>query len=133
MVIVSFICLSIFQLIKSRQYDISLVKDDYYVDDIGLEKLIQKRKNGLAVSGLTIKELSNEKILIVVPSSSIVKGKVRFLSPFSNKEDKTFDLKMVNDSMYLDLDNLRKGKWNIEIEWTDRVKEYLYQESIVLP
>lgn len=133
LVFLTFVGLSIFQLMKSRNYDNSLVKDDYYVDDIGLEELLKKKQNAMSVSGLNIEEMADDKLLIVIPGDKEIKGTINFQSPFSKKEDKIFTLQMQNDSMYVDTKGLRQGKWNLEVEWTDNIKEYVYLESIVLP
>lgn len=129
----TFVVFCIYQVYASTKYDRSLVKEDYYVDDIGLEKLIQKKENAMKIAGLIIEDHSNSnEIHIVIPGSASADGFVQFASPFSSKEDKVFPMKMLNDTMKIDISNLRKGKWNINMDWKDQSKEYAYTKSLIL-
>lgn len=130
---VTFVALSLFQLYKSRQYDNPLVKEDYYVDDLQLEDLLKKKNNALSLTGLVLKENGKGRMLVVIPNDKEISGALTFMSPVHKSEDVSFPLKMVNDSMWIDVTTLRTGKWNVQLEWTDNQKEYLYQEAVILP
>jgi hypothetical protein len=131
-----FAAFSIFQVYQSTKYDRSLVKDDYYVDDLELEKLIEKRQNAMNVSGLKVEEdAGKQEIRIIIPGSdkNPISGRLQLSSPVTSKDDMHFPLKMINDTMRLPLTKIRSGKWNILLEWSDNNKAYVYNESIILP
>lgn len=129
-----FVAVTIFQVIKSKDYDHALVKEDYYIDDVELDKLMEKRHNAIALTGLAIKQLHEQGIFrFIIPHTKPISGMVLFSSPVDKNQDKVYPIQLAGDSMTVDIKALRAGRWNIHMEWSDGEKGYVYEERVVLP
>ncbi|MBK8699333.1 MAG: FixH family protein [Saprospiraceae bacterium] len=129
-----FVCATIFQVIKSREYDHTLVKEDYYIDDIQLDELMVKKENAIALSGLAISQNDQEgTVTFTIPHTGRVQGNVLFSSPVDKRQDRAFPIVLSGDQMAISIRDLRKGMWNIQMDWKDDVKSYVYGEKIILP
>ena len=128
-----FVAITIFQVIKSKDYDHALVKEDYYVDDIELDELLEKRSNANKLSGLAIQQLDDKAIFrFIIPHNKPISGLILFSSPVNEKQDRVFPIQLNGDTMEVDIKDLRSGRWNIHMEWSDGEKGYVYEERVVL-
>lgn len=129
-----FVAVTIFQVIKSKDYDHALVKEDYYIDDIELDKLMEKRNNAIELTGLAIKQIPDQGAFrFIIPHQNPVSGVILFSSPIDKKQDVVFPIQLAGDSMTVVTQALRSGRWNIHMEWNDGDKGYVYEERVVLP
>ena len=129
-----FVLITLFQVIKSGQYENAMVKEDYYIDDIQLNKFVEKRRNSQNVNGLKIEVLADSQaVKITLPNMDAATGKIVFQSPISKREDKIFDLALIDGVMVIPTASMRKGKYNLYIDWKDNLKEYSNYSKIILP
>lgn len=129
-----FVAITIYQVIKSREYDHTLVKEDYYIDDIELDTLMKKRSNAMQLSGLIIKQMDKESAFkFIIPHKEVISGLILFSSPVDKHEDKVFPIQMTGDSMEVSYKGLRSGIWNIHMEWSEAGKDFVYDEKVILP
>ena len=127
-----FVIMTVWQVIKSAGEDHTLVKDDYYVDDLQLEKLMEKKLNqkNLKNFNFTYDE-SKKTVTISFPKEMTPEGKIQFYCPASSLGDKSIDIKPNSENQIIyDTKDLRKGKYKVIVDWKDGEKSYYVEENI---
>ena len=133
----SFVIAMIYLVIYSQGVDHSLVRDNYYDYDVGYEKLIGEKKrnshslkNPVAINYDSV----NKRIEIKFPEElRNLTGEIWFYRVNNEKLDFRLKVKTGNNNMqYVDVSNLAKGKWQINIDWTDGNKKYLDEKVVYL-
>ncbi len=119
----TFAVMMIGAVIKSTQFDNSLVMDDYYAKDITYQETIDRKRNSLALEQAVVLHHLEQHIAVLFPKQELsnkpVKGQVHFYRPSSSQFDTFLPLKVDTDGrMLIPLDGLLPGYWNIIIEWS---------------
>ncbi|MEZ4909746.1 MAG: FixH family protein [Saprospiraceae bacterium] len=132
---VLFIGTLVFILIKSRQYDHSLVIDDYYNQDIHYQEHYDKVKNmtNLTENVKISHDNANHELSIIFPSGNDKHGDIILYNPLSKHLDKKYSFDIQGDSIYkIPTDNLKTGRWKIKLDWKQNSQNYYFEEEIVL-
>jgi hypothetical protein len=130
---ICFMSVSLFQVYKSRQYDNALIKEDYYVDDLTLEKNLTKKRNVNIIKGFScIYNHKRDSLYITIPNSGQFVGHIELVSPVNKKEDALIEVHLINSKAVIGLNKYRKGKWNLILDWQDSKASYLYDTSFIL-
>lgn len=131
--LVFFIGMCFLALYKSLGVDRSLVRDDYYQEDINYQQKYDKIRNALSSSKLPITINKQENTLEVDFSGyKNATGEIYFYRP----SDASLDLRKpisLKDSKYSkDLSSFKKGKWRIKIDFTHDGKQYYTEQQVFL-
>jgi hypothetical protein len=122
--------------IKSTQYDVNMVKKDYYTDDINYQKHLDKIHNEQALTEkLHINfDAESETVVLKFPKNlPFPTGRVILFHPASDKDDKTFQIETDNAAqMNIPVKGLKNGRWQVQINWESGNKAFYKEEYIVI-
>lgn len=121
----------------SLHVDHSLERNDYYVYDIGFEKLIgQKMRNSSALKEKVklVYDQDNAVVVADFPDSMAnISGQIWFYRPDNENLDKKIEIKTGQKNIQLfNAKALKNGQWNVNIDWKSGGKEYLDKFSIYI-
>lgn len=126
-----------FVLYKSRQYDNSLVIDNYYDEDMKYQEHYDKVQNttDLPVKVKVTYSAGDPVILLLFPVDSTggtASGKIKLYNPISNKSDKNFDFISDASGRYsIPVSDITAGRWKIKMDWKMNGKEYYQEEEFI--
>ena len=128
----------IFLVFKCTQHPVDLVSDDYYNREIKFQQQYDREENATqlnSVLGINVsKEESKLSLTFPVASgASTVNGKIFFMKPDDASMDKNISI-AANSSheQEIDYSQWKKGLYEMEVSWSDGVKEYFKQTFIQL-
>ncbi|UII19101.1 FixH family protein [Fulvivirga ligni] len=120
----------------SMKQDVSLVAQDYYVQEIAYQKQIERIKNTKALGDEQLKVLFNKEagfLSLSMANNDISQGEVHFFRPSDATKDKKFILRLNDDGQQgFDLSDFQKGKWTLKINWNKNGKEYYEEQTIII-
>ena len=132
---ISFMAVLLYFVIRSTQYDHSLVVDNYYEKDLDYQnhynKLINTQKLGQAI--FFDYNPADHSFVIHFPEDQEVEGTVQFYRPSNKYKDFKKRIK-VNEAnqMVIDTKGLDRGKWEIKLDWESDAQPFYKQTLIVL-
>lgn len=121
-----------FQLIKSFQYDHSLVVDNYYEKDIKYQEQFDKLKNTKALSEPLQIEYFKEKneVRIAFPDDiATAQGEIQFYRADDKSKDFKLPIKGAGD-IVVPTSFLVRGEWTVSVDWTTDDKSYFEEKDI---
>ncbi|RYD58301.1 MAG: hypothetical protein EOP56_05095 [Sphingobacteriales bacterium] len=120
-------------VIGSMRQNYDLVSKDYYQQELEYQKTIDAGKNQAALSSPVYVQANESNVVLKFPTEFTGKslsGKVYFYSPVNATLDKSFDIAVSANSMYVSRNELSKASYKIKINWQADGKDY-YQESAI--
>ncbi len=114
-----------------KQTDVNLVTENYYEDEIGFEKVIQKKKNTAEIkTDLTV--ATNEVNIFIDPTTmNKPKGTVVFYRPSNPRLDFELPLNLNGEGKQtINTSTTTKGLWEIKISWSQNNIDYYLEEKI---
>lgn len=126
----------IFAVIRSTQYDNSLVSEKYYQDDIAYQQQYNRIKNSQELEVPLEVQYDKEKerlTLAFPPNIQTVKGIIHLFCPSSSEEDVKIPIELETgwNRQTLILSGLKNGLWKVKIHWEDGNREF-YDEKIII-
>lgn len=126
----------IFAVIRSTQYDNSLVSDKYYQDDIAYQQQYNRIKNSqeLEIPLAVQYDKESEKLTLAFPPNMpAIKGTIHLFCPSSSEEDVKVPIELEEGShlQVLALNGLKKGLWKVKIQWNGAGQEFYDEKTIV--
>jgi nitrogen fixation protein FixH len=121
-------------LYKSFSINRDLVKDDYYVDDLELRKLVEKKRNANGLAELKFKhDASSKQFIVSFPVGMKPNGTIQLYRPSDKSKDITLPI-IVNENSecIVPATNMDKGLWRLKLDWSDGNKEYFFEEAVTL-
>lgn len=74
----------------------------------------------------------NGKTLELIFSTPVT-GNIKFVRPSNQAMDKTFALNSEGaQTVSIPLSSIKRGQWDVVVEWTNNDKEYLYQQGFYI-
>lgn len=125
----------VFQVIKSTQYDNSLVSDHYYADDINYQKHYNKLVNSQQLKqDLKIEKTeAGEYVELIFPKElTRVEGNIHFFCPSDSKGDFKLPISINNGKQVVPVEGLKKGLWRVKVNFEADGKAYYKEEPIIL-
>lgn len=123
-------------VIKSTEFDNSLVTDDYYAKDITYQRMLDRKANSRALEHPVELRRLESGFNLIFPREDLtgpVSGTAHFYRPSSSDYDKIVPLKTTEaGSMYLASDDLSAGFYRLKVEWTAGGKEFYDEFTIQL-
>lgn len=132
--IASFICFILFLVITmttNKDLDHDLVTEDYYNHELGFQEQLDKQINSQSINPITLKRIS-EGYLISFPEEldpKTIKGKVFLYRPSNKDLDFAIPIYLASHELLVPDERLVGGRWNIEIDWTDGQRDFLFKRD----
>ncbi|MBD0256769.1 MAG: FixH family protein [Cytophagales bacterium] len=119
-----------------KQDDIHLVSKDYYKEEIAyqgqIEKLTNTRNLGQPVR-LGYAEAGTARLSLPA-SQSGAQGQIVFFRPADARQDVKIPLHLdATGSQDISLARLARGLWKVKITWHQSGKDYLSEQTLVVP
>ena len=113
--------------------DISLVRPDYYQEELVHQRKMTLIQNTRALEILPVIAVSENVLTVSFPDfDKMEKGEIQLLRPSDVKLDQKFSLKAGEQTQQFQLATWNKGLYRASIQWTMKGKEFYYERIIVL-
>ena len=134
--IVLFLIISIAMIVHFMNQKVDLVTDNYYEKTLVYQKNIDEAERSKELNkNIKIEYLKNQLKFIFPDSSAkeIKGGEIYFYRPSdSSKDFKTeFSLNQ-NGEILLDVSNIDKGYWKVQIRWLMNSESYSVERTVML-
>ncbi len=131
---ITFAAILVFAVIKSTQYDNSLVSADYYADDLKYQEHYVKLTNSAALAQDLKIASEAETIRFQFPNEvGPVKGTILFFCPSDSKQDFTIAVQTdATKQQTVKTQNLKRGLWKVKVDWQAGEKAYYKEATIIL-
>ncbi|WP_035336578.1 FixH family protein [Dokdonia sp. PRO95] len=129
-----FILYMVITMSTDDNYSHDLVTEEYYAKEMAYQTEIDAETNARNLVGEISGKRTPEGWLLTFPTSiskSTNKGKVFLYRPSNQQLDFEVPMVISGSNLLIPDKQLIDGRWNIIIEWTDGVEEYMYKKSIV--
>ena len=129
-----FVLSLIYQVYRSTQYDHSLVRDDYYQEDLNYQEVYDKKANTLELSQqleITKKEGEQQVRFTFPETGGDIAGQITFFRPSNSSLDFSVPIS-VTESRHLVIptETLAPGRWKVKVDWSSGDKKF-YSEEII--
>lgn len=129
----TFILYFVFKVQTNSKYDNELVVEDYYQQEMKVQRNIEKKQNANALKENVKISKSAEGIVVQFPTDfdfQTIQGKVSLYRPSNQKLDFEIPISLSTSHLLIPKSNLVGGLWDISIEWEYNEINYLNKESI---
>ncbi|UII25586.1 FixH family protein [Fulvivirga maritima] len=135
-VFVCFVALIATMITICMRQDVSLVAQDYYVQEIAYQDQIDRIKNASSLGGdqlLVDYDRGSSVLSLNIPNKTISNGEIHFFRPSDASLDKKYIIRLdESGAQNFDLTTFKKGLWKVKINWNRDGKEYYEEQSIVI-
>src|SRR5688572_26188973 len=134
-IIVSFVMFAAFiatlVTICVRQ-DISLVSPDYYKEELGYEKQIERLNNTSSLPEKPIIHVVSGSLEVAYRSfADFESGELKLFCPSNEKMDRNYKVQTTEQSIQIfEIGGLQKGMYKARLVWTMNGKQF-YQEEVI--
>jgi nitrogen fixation protein FixH len=117
--------------------DMQMVTSNYYEKTLKYEDQITRIRNANALEVKPDVAFNRDKSFLILNMPEIsgarnFTGKIHFFRASNAKLDQSFTLQCdAQGRQYIPLSNIENGKWKIQIEWTDKTKEYYFEQIVI--
>lgn len=122
-------------VIWSTQFDVNLVTENYYEQEMDHDAKMQAVANSVKLeTPLSIKYTpAKESISLTFPEAvSAVDGKVLLYCITDHKQDKTYEINAINGRQELDVTGFKPGRWIVKVDWNSEGTRYFDEEKVLL-
>ncbi len=125
----------IFMIILSTRQNHELVTKNYYEKELQINQQISNEKNADLLKEKVSINLQHQNITINFPNEikSAISGSIYFYRPSSQKEDQTFNIKTTNHQQTIPISKLKKGLYQVKINWHANHNTYFFSKAIIIP
>jgi nitrogen fixation protein FixH len=132
---ITFILYFVFSVQSNSKYDNELVVEEYYKHDAKFGDEMVRVQNATDLDQKPVITNTSEGITIVFPEVYIpndIKGTVSFYRPSNKKFDFDVPISLSGPSLLVPANRLVGGRWDINMEWQYKGKQYLTKEIIYI-
>jgi len=130
---ISFIMYFVVNMNVQSKYDHDLVTDDYYEEELQYQSNINKERNSKELAEDVYVAQTKSGIEIQFPKAfdnNKIKGKVFLYRPSNRQFDFEIPISLSHHTLLIPDNRLLGGRWNIKVDWTDGITEYLFKKEI---
>lgn len=131
-----FVLVLVFAVFKSRNYDHSLVSNQYYADDLNYQQHYDKLMNAkMLEEDLMIwnKKQKGGVELQFPKELQGIGGEIHFFCPSDSKADFRMHIQPDSENVqFVPTEGLKKGLWKIKVDWTAESKAFYKEEVITI-
>lgn len=137
MLYIGFVALIGVMVAMSMRQKVELVSDDYYDKELAFQSKLDEMNNANALSGKVTHVISDKAIQIQFPEEfkgKAVKGEILFFKPSDSSKDFKQAIQLnANGEQQVELSNLTKGMYKMQVSWNSGNTPYFSEEIIVIP
>lgn len=132
---IAFIMFFVVSMTSNKKYDHDFVTDNYYEKELtyqnsknAIERTLKSQMNVQIVA-------SSEGVTLSFPekvTDTEVLGMVSFYRPSDRKRDFKIPLQLKNKKMFIPINVLALGRWNVEVSYTFEQNTYLSASNILI-
>ena len=130
-----FIMYFVITMSTDNSYSHDLVTDKYYQQELVYQKEIDAEQNASALNENVKVIRTKEGLKIKFPSEFTpkgIKGKVFLYRPSNKQLDFEIPISISNTYLLVPEKRLLDGRWNINVSWSYKNKEYLFKKELNL-
>ena len=129
-----FVVVLVGAVIKSTQYDNSLVSEHYYADDLAYQEHYVKLVNSKSLHEDVKVVRNKEAVTLTFPQEvGKVQGEITFFCPSDSKRDFTVKVEPnAEKQQFISILDLKAGLWKVKVDWQADGKTYYKEETIIL-
>lgn len=136
-VFLAFVGFVLFMVFKALRQDFQLVSDNYYEKEIKYQGEIDRIRNAQALSERLVIEYQpvKQSVVLTYPSDQkeAIEGNVYFFRPSDSGEDQEFIINPDERGVQvISVKSLKKGLWQVKINWTYGAIEYQEEKNLTL-
>ncbi|MBZ9729250.1 FixH family protein [Salegentibacter sp. JZCK2] len=131
---ISFILYLVINMLTDKKFNHDLVTEEYYQKELYYQEEIDAETNAFALE----ENISDRRVengwIIEFPEYlelSKISGNLNFYRPSDENLDFNIPLKLTSYQIFIKDEQLKKGRWNINIHWEYEETPYLYKNEIV--
>ena len=132
---IAFIMYYVVTMATSKSFDHDLVTDKYYQKELGYQQEINALTNASDLkNNISVKKTISEGLIVSFPKDFDYKkitGKVFLYRPSNKQLDFELPISLSNNYLLVPENRLLGGRWNIEVSWNYKNKDYLFKKEIV--
>ena len=123
-------------VVTSMKQDISLVSQDYYVQELAYQDQIERERNTLRLGALRPElayDQSNQVIWLSPKGKTALKGQLQLFRPAAAKEDLRYVIEVAaGERLPLDVASLSPGLWRAQLLWEQEGREFYMEKTLDL-
>jgi hypothetical protein len=128
-----FVLIFVSLVVRSRQFDNSLVSDQYYADDLRYQEHYEKLLNSQRLEhDLEIGQAEGVATFQFPPAPGPARGEIHFFCPSDSRQD--FRVPVRPDAggrQIVPVDRRKPGLWKVKVDWRAGESAY-YKEEILI-
>lgn len=130
-----FVVMMVALVVASSRQNVDLVSNDYYVDEIKYQGVLDASKNEAGLSGSISVHADSGKVVIEFPAEfdkSIIKGNVVFYAANNKDWDRDMGISVNDNRMIVPRSSLQRALYQLKVTYSVDGKDYYYQTQIDL-
>ena len=131
-----FVITMVYAVVRSTQFDNSLVSDQYYADDLKYQERFDKLSNAQGLKQdleIQTAESGTQVELFFPENLEHVHGEIHFFCPSDQGSDfKVNVAPNLKHRQVISTTGLKTGMWRVKVDWSDGSKAYYKEEVIQL-
>jgi hypothetical protein len=133
--ILTFVCLMTGLVIAAFRQDFDLVTEDYYGRELQFQSQIEKQKNHQQLSSSILCTQNKDQLILQFPEelrTKSIEGNILLYRPSNAKKDFTVSLRPVSGEQIIAKEQLTKGLYKIQINYTCEGTAYYFEEDLMI-
>jgi len=134
--IILFLIISFAMIFHFMNQKVDLVTDNYYEKTLVYQKNIDEAERSKELNKNIKIEYLNNQLKFIFPDSSakeIKDGEIYFYRPSDSSKDFKTDFSLnENGEILLDVSNIDKGYWKVQIRWLMNSESYSVERTVML-
>jgi len=130
-----FVVMMVGLVVASSRQNVDLVSNDYYVDEIKYQGVLDASKNESGLSGAISVHADGGKVVIEFPADfqkSTIKGNVVFYAAANKDWDRDMGINVIDNKMVVSRKALQNTLYQLKVTYTVDGRDYYYQTQIDL-
>ncbi|GLB53265.1 cytochrome Cbb3 oxidase maturation protein CcoH [Neptunitalea chrysea] len=130
---ISYIMYFIITVSTDKSFDVEMVTEDYYKQELGYQKDINTLSLTKSMNMDVVFEKVDEGLLVQFPKKikpGLVKGSMFLYRPSDKHMDFEIPISLSDSHLLIPNNRLKDGRWNITVKWDYINQSYLTKEQI---
>lgn len=131
---ISFIMYLVINMLTDTKFDHDLVTEEYYQRELHYQDEIDAEINAFSLEENISDRRVKDGWIVEFPKNlelSKITGDLHFYRPSDEQQDFNIPLELTSYQILVKGEQLKKGRWNINIHWSYEGTPYLYKNEIV--
>lgn len=128
----SFILYLVITMTTNQEFSHDLVTEEYYKQELTFQDQLDREANSKNLVTNIVVEKLEEGMLVSFPAGldlSAIKGSIFMYRPSNKEQDFLIPLNLSTHQILIPGENLERGRWNIEINWSYANESYYFKKE----